>query len=356
MVWQVREQAVRLRISYTWDRQWERKSERDTSKQETWKLFLEKSRRNWFPRMVPRDGGLLLLANNSCSLLYIVFSSQHPKNTYHIVPFQLKRTFTSKAIRDSLFGSLWRCQKRCPLIWCCTCKKAKNSNETSMSYPDSFAIKQILSSPTRMEQNPIWPLMTFNPTSPQPGQVLTDGACPWRNSVKGTWYDCVLAPDGVLWAGTVDLTSATLRSWWRSDLFLPLTRNSEQETKFLRSKIATNALDQHLASVICAFPSLPYIHQRHTTKRMQGLLRACGELSLGHPERLRSVLRIRGALLCLTFLVGTLILRNSASLLNTCQGACSRMKAWPWALFWGKNWKERSWHTAFNFDLCHSMN
>ncbi len=83
--------------------------------------------------------------------------------------------------------------------------------------------------------------------------------------MKGTWYDCVLALDGVLWAGTVDLTSATLHSWWRSDLFLPLTRNSEQETKFLRSKIARKELDQHLASVIFAFPSLYYIHQRHTT-------------------------------------------------------------------------------------------
>lgn len=139
MVWQVRVQAVRLRISYTWGRQWERKSERDISKQETWKLFLEKAQWNWFPRTVPRDGSLLLLANNFCSLLYVMFSSQHPKNMYHIVPFRLNKTFTSKKKKnDSLFGSLWRCRRRCPLTWCCTCEKPKNSDETSMNYPDSF--------------------------------------------------------------------------------------------------------------------------------------------------------------------------------------------------------------------------
>lgn len=111
----------------------------------------------------------------------------------------------------------------------------------------------------------MWPLMTLNPTSPQPWQVLTGGACPGRNSAKGTLYGCVLAPDGVLWAEKVDLTSATPHSWWQPDLFLPLTRNSKQETKFLQPKIGSKTLDQQSASVICAFPSLPFIHQRHTT-------------------------------------------------------------------------------------------
>ncbi len=265
MVWQVREQAVRLRISYTWDRQWERKSERDTSKQETWKLFQEKPWRNWFPRMVPRDGGLLLLANNFCSLLYIVFSSQHPKNTYHIVPFRLKRTFTSKAIETHYSAPCGVVKEGVLWLDVVPAKRPKIAMRHPWVTQIPLAIKQILSSPLRKEQNPMWPLMTFNPTSPQPRQVLTDGACPGRNSAKGTWYGCVLAPDGVLWAGMVDLISATLRSWWRPDLFLPLTRNSEQETMFLQSKIGSKALDQQSASVICAFPSLPYIHQRHTT-------------------------------------------------------------------------------------------
>lgn len=56
---------------------------------------------------------------------------------------------------------------------------------------------------------------------------LTDGACPGRNSERGTWFDCAPAPDAAPWAGTVDLSFATLRSWWRPDPCLPSTRNSE---------------------------------------------------------------------------------------------------------------------------------
>lgn len=132
-----------------------------------------------------------------------------------------------------------------------------------------LAIKQILSSPIREEENPLRPTMTFNPTSPQPCQALTGGACPGRNSERGTWSGCALPPDGVLWAGTVDLTSATLRSWWPSDLFLPSTRNSEQETTFLWSKSATKhqIINQHHSFVL--FPlSLTYIRETlHNTSR-----------------------------------------------------------------------------------------
>lgn len=128
-----------------------------------------------------------------------------------------------------------------------------------------LAIKQILSSPLRKEENPMWPLMTFNPTSPQPRQALTGGACPGRNSERGTWCGCALAPDVVLWAGTVDLTSSTVRSWWQPDLFLLSTRNSEQETTF-SVKISSKASDHQSALFVCAFPSLPYIHQRHACR------------------------------------------------------------------------------------------
>lgn len=142
-----------------------------------------------------------------------------------------------------------------------------------------LAIKQILSSPLRKEENPMWPLITFNPTSPQPRQALTGGACPGRNSERETWCGCALAPDVVLWAGMVDLTSATVRSWWQPDLFLPSTRNSEQETKFSQSKSA--AKPQIINHSFVLFPlSLTYIREPHAGTS-EGLWRAYIRTSQG---------------------------------------------------------------------------